>query len=132
VVCRALHPDFIESVNNIVSPVLEQVSRARSGRDADDEPETSGASRFDASRRILENCGTDWRNLETACGFQEHVWSRFTYQTELVEIDSVDTRVEQRGQTASAQDFRTVMAGRGYGRTQAARASFLKKGHGGV
>jgi hypothetical protein len=35
--------------------MLEQVWRARGGPDADDKAETAGASRFDASRRILEH-----------------------------------------------------------------------------
>jgi hypothetical protein len=91
---RALQPDLSEIVHDVIRAVFNQVWRARRGRDADDEAETPGASRFNASRRILEDCGMRRRRVETARSFQKHVRTRLPRKAKSIKIDAVDSNIE--------------------------------------
>ena len=107
---RALQLDFAEIGDHAVRSMHEQVWRARRGCDTDDKAEIPGASRFNASCRILEDCGTRRRRIETARSFQKHVRSRFPWKTESIEINAVYSCIEQRRQTGCLQNLRTMVA----------------------
>ena len=77
--------------------------------DPNDKAEPSGASRGDASTRVLEYNGAYWRTAETSRSFQKHVRSRLAAQPETVKIDTVDAYIEECRQAASPQDFCAVV-----------------------
>ena len=102
--------DLAEIGYDLVRPMLEQVQRMGCGSDTDDKAETAGASCFDTRRRILEDCRTRRRCVETACSFQKHVGSRLPSKAQSIKIDAVDSCIEQRRQTGSVQNFRAMVA----------------------
>ncbi len=104
-----LELDFAEIGHDLVGPMPKQHLRARCRPDADDKAEIASASSFDARRRILEHCCTRRRCVETSCSFQKHVRSRLPGKPQSIEIDAVDSGIEQGCQTSSAENFRAMV-----------------------
>src|SRR5664280_31708 len=79
--------------------MLEQFRCAGCGSDPDDQAEIAGAGRFDPRYGILEDCRARRHRVETACSFQEHIGSWLSRKTQSIEVDAVDSCIEQRCQT---------------------------------
>src|SRR6185437_15111466 len=95
--------DFAKISYDGVCSMLDQLRRAGCGSDPYDQPEIAGAGRFDPRYGILEDCHT-WRHrVETACSFQEHVGSWLSRKTQSIQVDAIDSCIEERCETGCVQ-----------------------------
>ena len=63
---------------------------------ADNEPERAHPARLNACNGVLDDDGSGRRHVQTARGFEEHVWLWLARQIEPFEFDAVDAHREQR------------------------------------
>jgi hypothetical protein len=94
-----------------IGAAIEERGCLRPVPNPNDKAETANPSRRCASCCILKHDGVCWGNPETSRGFEEHIRSRLSGETEAIKIDTVDTCIEQRRQVTRTQNFRTVVAG---------------------
>ena len=89
---------FAEVGHDLIGAALEECCCLLARPYANDQAETAGASCSNASRGVLEHDSASWRYAETPSGFEEHVSSGLSGETETVKIYTIDSSIKERGQ----------------------------------